>query len=304
MDDIDAPAGGPPPKVPDGWQAKYNDKYSEWFYINTVTKKSQWDKPTEPVYPPQTDGAPEAPPPKKEKKEDKKEGKKDVDKEEKKDAKDNKKEKGSDVTKTKDLADSTRELNLNGGASDKANYQPPQMTAQQQYENTPMPPGYENQMYGQPSPQPQPSKGGARGLFDRFTGGSPQPQPQPQQWQQQYQPSPQGQNGYIPPPDQHMYQQQPNYGYPPPQQQQPTPPPAQEKAAKKKGGMGFMGKAALGLGGGLVGGMVLTDVIKHHDKKEREEGYENGYGQGYDQGDNEGRYEERYEEERFDDDDY
>ncbi len=33
------------------------------FYVNTYTKKSQWDKPTEPARPPGGDGAPDGPPP-------------------------------------------------------------------------------------------------------------------------------------------------------------------------------------------------------------------------------------------------
>lgn len=33
------------PKVPDGWLAKFDDKYSTWFYVNLSTKKSQWEPP-------------------------------------------------------------------------------------------------------------------------------------------------------------------------------------------------------------------------------------------------------------------
>merc|ERR1711939_811269 len=58
MSDFVPPSGPPPPKVPEGWKAQWNEQYSEWFYVNIYTKKSQWDKPTEPVYPPPSDGAP------------------------------------------------------------------------------------------------------------------------------------------------------------------------------------------------------------------------------------------------------
>jgi len=51
MADFAPPAGPPPPKLPEGWKAVWNDQYSEWFFVNIYTKKSQWDKPTEPVYP-------------------------------------------------------------------------------------------------------------------------------------------------------------------------------------------------------------------------------------------------------------
>ncbi len=44
--------GPPPPKVPEGWKAVWNDQYHEWFFVNVYTKQSTWEKPTEPVYPP------------------------------------------------------------------------------------------------------------------------------------------------------------------------------------------------------------------------------------------------------------
>ncbi|KAF2660177.1 hypothetical protein K491DRAFT_94122 [Lophiostoma macrostomum CBS 122681] len=37
------------------------EQYSEWFFVNIHTKKSQWDKPTSPAYP--AGEAPDAPPP-------------------------------------------------------------------------------------------------------------------------------------------------------------------------------------------------------------------------------------------------
>ncbi|KAF2854970.1 hypothetical protein T440DRAFT_199499 [Plenodomus tracheiphilus IPT5] len=52
MADFAPPPGPPPPKVPEGWKAVWNPQYSEWFFVNIYTKQSQWDKPTEPVYPP------------------------------------------------------------------------------------------------------------------------------------------------------------------------------------------------------------------------------------------------------------
>lgn len=42
------PSGPPPPKVPEGWKAVWNEQYSEWFYVNLQTKQSQWEKPTDP----------------------------------------------------------------------------------------------------------------------------------------------------------------------------------------------------------------------------------------------------------------
>ncbi|KAJ4989033.1 hypothetical protein SVAN01_05471 [Stagonosporopsis vannaccii] len=52
MADFAPPPGPPPPKVPEGWKAVWNDQYHEWFFVNIYTKQSTWEKPTEPVYPP------------------------------------------------------------------------------------------------------------------------------------------------------------------------------------------------------------------------------------------------------------
>ncbi|CAO2648571.1 Nn.00g078380.m01.CDS01 [Neocucurbitaria sp. VM-36] len=62
MAEFAPPTGPPPPKVPEGWKAVWNAQYSEWFFVNIYTKQSQWDKPTEPVYPP-GEGPPHGPPP-------------------------------------------------------------------------------------------------------------------------------------------------------------------------------------------------------------------------------------------------
>src|SRR6266498_2053869 len=62
MADFEAPSGPPPPKVPEGWVARWNDHYKEWFYVNLHTKKSQWDKPTEPAQPLEETGPEGAPP--------------------------------------------------------------------------------------------------------------------------------------------------------------------------------------------------------------------------------------------------
>lgn len=45
------PQGPPPPKVPEGWKAVWNDQYHEWFFVNIYTKQSTWEKPTSAVYP-------------------------------------------------------------------------------------------------------------------------------------------------------------------------------------------------------------------------------------------------------------
>ncbi|PTB63829.1 hypothetical protein BBK36DRAFT_7064, partial [Trichoderma citrinoviride] len=65
MADYAPPSGPPPPKAPEvpaGWVARWNEQYKEWFYVNIYTKKSQWDKPTSPVYP-DGEAPPSEPPP-------------------------------------------------------------------------------------------------------------------------------------------------------------------------------------------------------------------------------------------------
>ncbi|PHH85953.1 hypothetical protein CDD83_10943 [Cordyceps sp. RAO-2017] len=65
MADYAPPTGPPPPKAPEvpaGWAARWNEQYKEWFYVNVYTKKSQWEKPTAPVFPVGED-APNEPPP-------------------------------------------------------------------------------------------------------------------------------------------------------------------------------------------------------------------------------------------------
>jgi hypothetical protein len=45
----DADGGEAPPEVPAGWLAKWNEQYQTWFYYNTVTKESTWERPTGPA---------------------------------------------------------------------------------------------------------------------------------------------------------------------------------------------------------------------------------------------------------------
>lgn len=44
-----APPPGPPPSAPEGWKAQFDTGYKEWFYINLLTGKSQWERPRAPA---------------------------------------------------------------------------------------------------------------------------------------------------------------------------------------------------------------------------------------------------------------
>lgn len=41
--------GEAPPEVPAGWLARWNEQYQTWFYYNTATKESTWERPTGPA---------------------------------------------------------------------------------------------------------------------------------------------------------------------------------------------------------------------------------------------------------------
>ncbi|KAF8245816.1 hypothetical protein K440DRAFT_645631 [Wilcoxina mikolae CBS 423.85] len=48
-DIIAPPPGPPPPSVPEGWLARWDDNYKQFYFVNLVTKKSQWEQPVEPA---------------------------------------------------------------------------------------------------------------------------------------------------------------------------------------------------------------------------------------------------------------
>ncbi|OGM43554.1 WW domain protein [Aspergillus bombycis] len=43
------PPGPPPPAVPEGWKAQFDDRYKQWFFVNLRTGKSQWESPQGPA---------------------------------------------------------------------------------------------------------------------------------------------------------------------------------------------------------------------------------------------------------------
>jgi len=281
MADFAPPAGPPPPKVPAGWKAVWNDQYKEWFYVNTFTKKSQWDKPTEPVY---GDEAPGGPPP------------------------------GYDNSSSKPTGPEKSGLNTNnsyGGPANNANTTDDEALARRlqaeesakagssttdrgaadsYYQGAGTAPaapygqqsnqyGHNNApVYGQASSPAPGQHDQKRGLFSKLTGklggGSSRP---PQGYGGGYQQQPYGQQPYGQQPYGQQYPQQGYGGYPP--QQQYYPPQggyAQQPPRRQGGGMGTAGGAMLGAGAGLVGGMLLMDAIDDHNQEEYNEGYQDG----------------------------
>ncbi|MCJ1455483.1 hypothetical protein MMC28_005838 [Mycoblastus sanguinarius] len=299
MSDFAPPSGPPPPRVPEGWKAMWNAQYSEWFYVNTYTKQSQWDRPTSPVYPSSSGGPPPGAPPSytggsttypagttpspypQEK------GhlgtnnpysgpaggmgsNQNIDE----DARYAAQLQAEEDARAKAAG---RPLSADRGESD-SYYGGGQMGGQGNYDQQQLP------------PREAAKKGGLGGLLSKFGGKhgtSPQPQQgygggygqQSQYGQQQgygggYQPQ-QGYGGYPP-------QQGYGYGGPPPGQYGGYPPQAAAAPAKKHG-LGTAGGAALGLGGGLLGGALLADAFEGGD-----DGGDGGDGGGGDDGGGDG----------------
>jgi len=249
----------------------YTEQYHEWFYVNKYTKKSQWDRPTEPVYGPPGVEAPAGPPPayagshttgpekgaygsnnpfgsstsvggSANMTEDERLARKLQEEE-------NARSGGSS---TRGAADS-----FYGAGGSQANYGQGQSYGQGQAYGQPQ----STSPYGQQqsstsyAQQDLPARDQKKGGFlSKLMGKSSSSQPHgygqgyPQQQQPYYQ---QG-----PPPGQYGgYPQQQYYQQPP----------------KRHGGLGAGGGAALGLGGGLLGGMMLGEAMGVSDEYSKKE---------------------------------
>ncbi|KAF2688406.1 hypothetical protein K458DRAFT_384591 [Lentithecium fluviatile CBS 122367] len=256
MTDFAPPTGPPPPKVPEGWKAIWNTQYSEYFYVNIYTKQSQWDKPTEPVYPPgettHHDAPPNYMPP--------------ASGADSRTSMDKKNlgtpgfgsnnpyaggvSPGANISEDERLArqlqeeEEARARGQHGGIGSADGYYvqgsaPPNQYGQQGYNASPYP--QTQSSYAAPATQDKSkSKGGFLGkLLGKATGSSHSSSHGGYPQQQHYGGQPgYRQQGYYP-------QQQSMYGRPP----------------RKQGGMGMAGAGALGLGGGLLGGAMLGSAL-------------------------------------------
>ncbi|KAI9742460.1 MAG: hypothetical protein M1818_003994 [Claussenomyces sp. TS43310] len=296
MADYIPPAGPPPPRVPEGWKAQWNDQYKEWFYVNIYTKQSQWERPTEPVYrAPSPRGSPAGPPPGYA-------GGRDT---QPTDYKTNpytaSDARGPSMGSGSPSVDEDARLAAKLQAEEDARSR--SRGANADYASTPVP----QTGYGSPQPDLPSREQKKGGLFSKLLGKSSSSHQQAPYPQQQYgggYPPQQGYGGYPPqqgyggnPPQQGYggYPQQGYGGYPQQQgyggggyQQQ------QQQPQKSSGGIGAMGGAALGLGGGLIGGMLLEDAIDNHEQQDYQQGYDQGrvpstcVGCGYDNGQDNG----------------
>ena len=246
--------------------------------MNIYTKKSQWDKPTEPIYP-SGDDAPPGPPP----------GYSGGGAPQATDTKHN----PYDTTNTESDEALARRLQAEEDARASGSAS---RNAQQDYMNTPMPEGTGSQSSSPFQQELPPREQKSKGLLGKFFGKSSSSNNQ-YGGQQQYRPPQQpmyNQGGYSPQPGygQPAYGQQGYGGYPPqgyPQQGYPQPGYAQpgygggyQQRPQKSGGLGTAGGAALGLGGGLIGGMLLEHAIDGGDGGDGGGDYGGGDGGGGD----------------------
>ncbi|KAK4580322.1 WW domain-containing protein wwm1 [Recurvomyces mirabilis] len=276
MADYAPPPGPPPPKVPAGWKAVWNDQYKG-------SKASQWDKPTQPV-PGFGDAAPPGAPPGYDHNTSQATGP------EKSNNPYHQTGASGNMSEDERLARQLQEQENagSGGARGASN----DFYGQQggAYGQSGSAYGQQGGAYGQQSQSPygQSAQLPARdekskGLFGKLTsklGGSSsgsRPGYGGQGYGQGY-PPPQQYGGYgggYPPQQPYGYQQ----GYPQQQYggygQQPP---------RKSGGMGAGGGALLGAGAGLVGGALLMDAMDDHDQQSYDQGYENGQDDGGDGG--------------------
>ncbi|KAH9867644.1 hypothetical protein IAQ61_008238 [Plenodomus lingam] len=240
MADFAPPPGPPPPKVPEGWKAIWNTQYSEWFFVNIYTKQSQWEKPTEPVYPPGEGPSHAAPPSDK--------------------AGFGGSSPYANMTEDEKLArklqeeEDSRAGRQSGDGMGQANdyyHRPAQAGAYGQQGPVPYAQGGQSSYY-QETPPPQDRVGKGKGLLGKLlgkaTGGSSSSTP----------------HGY--PQQQHGYPQQ-GYGQPygAGYQQRPMGLPMgggmMGGGRRPGGGMGAGGAMALGAGGGLLGGALLGSAM-------------------------------------------
>ncbi|KAJ5709618.1 hypothetical protein N7493_009909 [Penicillium malachiteum] len=260
------PPGPPPPAVPEGWKAQYDERYQTWFYVHLATGKSQWEVPEAPaagIAPPGN-----APP-------------------------------SYDQTGPSDPAivasagDKKRPLSSNNPYNPRGTSSPSidsdaQLAAKLQAEedarassrspgargaasdyysgNAPITQLGTSGSYAGPSSNVVPEeKSRSKGFLSKLMGKSSSSRPRPQAAYASY---PQQQQGYGDPnygryPQGYAYGGYPQQSAPYYQQQQ------YQQQPQRKHGMGTAGAAALGVGGGLLGGLLLADAVEdlgdHHD---------------------------------------
>ena len=264
------------------------------FYVNTYTKKSQWEKPTEPAVPPRDESAPAGPPPSY--------------------SAGDQKHTPSDSKSNNPYDNPANRGGAGPGPGSNCEDEDARLARQLQAEedaraaaavnaraHTPSGPGagshspFPSQLPPRPDANDRGSGSGSKGSFlGKIFGAAGKVKPSgssshygagyPAQGYGQQQPMyghgapPVGYGGYP--------QQQGGYGGYPPQQQggyyggggYPQQQYQQQQAYGRParsggGGMGMMGGAALGLGAGVLGGALIADAVNDHEQEAYQDGY-------------------------------
>ncbi|KAJ5149301.1 hypothetical protein N7448_000879 [Penicillium atrosanguineum] len=289
MSSFNPPPGPPPPSVPEGWKAQYDERYQTWFYVNIATGKSQWDPPQAPT--PSADGpAPSEPPPSYNQTGPADPAMAAVMGDKKQSMASNNPYNPSNASQSRaspSMIDEDARLAAKLQAEEDAHggrggSRGPIPGAAADYYSDPSRPqsagaGYSPGPSSQsPMPEQKRSKGGFLSkLMGKSSGSSSRPsQPHSQvdtttatlsnQLHDPDTATPSKDTGAIPPQGGYYPQQQP---------------------PRKSGGMGTAGAAALGVGGGLVGGMLLADAMEDMgDHNDYDNGGYDGGGGGWDDG--------------------
>lgn len=244
MGNYNAPSHPPPPKVPEGWKSIWDDRYSEYFYVNLNTSESTWERPTQPAYA-TDDTVPQ----------DRSllgRSRRSEDRE-------------TDEQMARRLQRDERNSRNNGGNRERGE-------AHSYYSGEPVSHGPLDQEGIHNGSPGQGSRGmSGSGLRAKIrekinSGGAPR----------QYHPPSQGYTGYGGPPPP-MYMGGPVYAPPPqPYGYGMHPQPMYMQQPMRRQGLGPGGGAALGLGGGLLGGMMLGNAMNSGQQDAYQDGFADG----------------------------
>ncbi|RPA97722.1 hypothetical protein L873DRAFT_1790857 [Choiromyces venosus 120613-1] len=233
-DDFAPPETPPPPKVPVGWTVRWDDRYQRWYYVNLPTKRSQWEKPEGTIEAPESESSSRPA------------------------------SRQDQPPAYQQLINTTSSPTPSTGSDKPPAIQlppplPHQGSASNYYESFPSPHVRVETPAGDQT-QHKSHKGLTSKLAGFLRSHSNPTAPSPQHFPQQFYARPQ------PPVQQQYYSNHLSPGY--------TMPCGATGGSRRPGGggMGLVGAAALGVGGGLPGGMVLGQAFDD----DYQDGFEDG----------------------------
>ncbi|KOC17969.1 WW domain protein [Aspergillus flavus AF70] len=262
------PPGPPPPAVPEGWKAQFDDRYKQWFFVNLRTGKSQWESPQGPAQEELHAPPSEAPPSYEESGPANPSAVHGANEKKNLGSNNPYNQAGARSSSLDSDARLAAQLQAEEDARARDSRSPRQQAtpgaAADYYTEASRPQSVGYQSSSTPpqhitGPEQKRSKGFLSKLMGKSSSGSAanhgRPSSQPSQ---PYGYPPGGYGGYP--------QQPTGYGYPSYPAQPGYYPTAAQPVRRHGGGMGTAGAAALGVGGGLIGGALLAEALDdHHD---------------------------------------